>query len=63
MRERIFDRFYRPEHGTDGFGLGLAIAREAVSAIGGQVSIESEPGRGTTVRFVLQEAKVEAALT
>jgi signal transduction histidine kinase len=63
MRERIFDRFYRPEHGTDGFGLGLAIAREAVSAIGGQISIESEPGRGTTVRFVLQEAKVEAALT
>jgi signal transduction histidine kinase len=54
-RERIFDRFYRVERdgSSNGFGLGLAIVREAVRAIGGLIEIESEAGVGTTVRVVL----------
>ena len=42
--ERVFDRFYRGGNGTaTGFGLGLAIVREAVRALGGVVEIDSAP--------------------
>jgi two-component system, OmpR family, sensor histidine kinase VicK len=60
-RDRVFDRFYRGEGYTDGFGLGLAIVREAVRAIGGVVEIESEPGVGTTVRVLLAATEEKAA--
>jgi signal transduction histidine kinase len=57
---RLFDRFYRGpgEQRGAGFGLGLPITKEAVDAIGGQVEIDSVPGRGTTVRVVLPAAEV-----
>jgi two-component system, NtrC family, sensor histidine kinase KinB len=51
----VFEKFYRvpnPRH-AGGAGLGLAIAREIVVAHGGQIDVESEPGRGTTFRFTL----------
>src|SRR5207253_5206359 len=41
---RAFQRFYRSSNGTDGFGLGLAIAEEAVRALGGTIELESELG-------------------
>jgi signal transduction histidine kinase/HAMP domain-containing protein len=61
-QDRIFDRFYRPG-GRDprNFGLGLAIVREAVHALGGQIELDSAPGRGTRVRITLPEAQPEAA--
>ena len=36
-----------------GTGLGLAIARQTVLAHQGDVTAESEPGRGTVIRFIL----------
>jgi signal transduction histidine kinase len=52
--ERVFDRFYAGgDSKRDGFGLGLAIVRDAVRTLGGSVEIESEPGRGTTARVTL----------
>ena len=51
---RVFDRFYSVEvNGREGFGLGLAIAREAAEAIGGALTIESGAGSGTVARLVL----------
>lgn len=51
---RIFDRFYRAHHDAgDGHGLGLAIAREAVQQIGGEIRCESVPGEGSTFTFSL----------
>ena len=38
-------------------GLGLALAKKVVEAHGGRIWIESETGKGTTVRFVLRLAK------
>ena len=56
-RERIFDRFYRGgDRDGDGFGLGLAIVRASVQALGGSVEIESEPDSGTTARVVILSA-------
>ncbi|TML45277.1 MAG: PAS domain-containing protein [Actinobacteria bacterium] len=55
---RAFQRFYRSSNGTDGFGLGLAIAAEAVHAIGGTIELESELGSGTRVRVAVPSAKI-----
>lgn len=60
-QERVFDRFYTGDLDRMGFGLGLAIVREAVRALGGVVEIESEPGRGTTARVTLAGAEARVA--
>jgi signal transduction histidine kinase len=51
---RVFDRFYRVESGRGaGAGLGLAIVKALVEALGGDVRLESELGRGTRVEVRL----------
>jgi two-component system sensor histidine kinase KdpD len=47
-RERIFEPFYRREGASQGFGLGLAIAKGFIEANGGEVAVESVPGQGST---------------
>jgi signal transduction histidine kinase len=53
----VFERFYRADpsrsRSTGGSGLGLAIAKQWVTAHDGEVSVESEMGKGTTFRIVL----------
>jgi PAS domain S-box-containing protein len=51
-RNRIFEKFYRldPQQtkGVGGSGLGLYICRELVERMNGQLTVASEPGRGST---------------
>jgi two-component system OmpR family sensor kinase/two-component system sensor histidine kinase BaeS len=50
----VFDRFWQGDSARAGSsGLGLAIARELVLAHGGQIWVESEPGKGATFHFAL----------
>jgi len=51
---RIFDKFVQvPNAPSGGAGLGLAIAKHIIEAHGGQISVRSEMGRGTTFTFTL----------
>lgn len=56
--DRIFDRFYRSDasrtRASGGFGLGLSIVRDFVTAMGGTVSAESVPGEGSSFHVLLQ---------
>ncbi len=59
-QKSIFDKFYRVEggdvHNTKGTGLGLSLVLEMVKAHGGSISVDSEPGHGTT--FTLKFPKI-----
>jgi signal transduction histidine kinase len=51
--EHAFDRFYRGEDSSGGFGLGLPIAYESIRAAGGTLELESTPGTGTRARITV----------
>jgi len=62
VQERVFDRFFSSESGDRaGFGLGLAIVRESVRALGGTIQVESKSGAGTTVTVTLAGVEAGAA--
>jgi signal transduction histidine kinase len=56
-KARVFDRFHRatlaPRDGDAALGLGLPLTRQFVEQHGGSVTLESEPGEGTTVTIWL----------
>lgn len=58
VQRHVFDRFYRGERDSEGFGLGLAIVRESVRTLGGRIELDSSPGAGTLFRIVLAPARV-----
>src|SRR4029079_3425976 len=66
-RSKAFEQFFRSDDARrlvpDGSGIGLYAARGLVVAMGGGISIDSEPGVGTTVRLTLPaEATDEEAV-
>jgi signal transduction histidine kinase len=57
LRERIFDPFFTTKPAGVGTGLGLAICRRLITELGGEIGVESEPGRGTSFHVRLQVAQ------
>jgi signal transduction histidine kinase len=63
--QAIFEPYFRlpgaEADAPEGLGLGLAISRELVRQMGGDIDVESEPGRGSrfTVRLPLVEGEVD----
>jgi signal transduction histidine kinase len=57
--QHVFDRFFREDKSrsreTGGAGLGLSICKGIVESAGGEIGIESAPGRGTTVMVDLKK--------
>jgi signal transduction histidine kinase/ActR/RegA family two-component response regulator len=53
LRSRIFDPFFTTKDVGEGLGLGLTVSSTIVQAFGGEITVESEVGRGSVFRVTL----------
>ncbi|MFN5210195.1 MAG: ATP-binding protein [Bacteroidota bacterium] len=58
-QSKVFDMFFRGHAGSSGTGLGLYIVKEIVQKMGGNISLSSSPGKGTSVHLSLPSEKTE----
>jgi two-component system phosphate regulon sensor histidine kinase PhoR len=50
----IFSKYYRVENAIEGSGIGLYLVKEIVTAAGGKILLESEPGKGSEFKVYLK---------
>ena len=64
--KHIFERLYKCDKGRSekGSGLGLSIVHQLAEKMGGSITVESQPGKGTafTLIFPLDDRKVNARM-
>ena len=57
VRDRIFEPFYTTRDVGKGAGLGLAVAYDTITSLGGAIEVESRPGEGTDFIITLPATK------
>ncbi|WP_224369281.1 sensor histidine kinase [Hyalangium versicolor] len=57
--ERIFDPFFTTKPVGEGTGLGLAVCLNIIESLGGNITVDSNPGQGTTFHVTLPTASPE----
>lgn len=60
---KVFDMFFKVDTGMPGIGLGLFLAKEIVSRLGGAIDITSRVNVGTTVRIELPNKRIREVIT
>ena len=63
IREKIFDPFFTTKSAGEGTGLGLWICSGILSALGGEIGVDSEMGKGSSFRVTLPPVAIETPAT
>ncbi len=63
IREKIFDPFFTTKSAGEGTGLGLWICSGILAALGGDIGVDSDVGRGSSFRVTLPPVAIDAPST
>ena len=61
VKQNIFEPFFTTKAVGEGTGLGLAISQDIIRRHGGEISVQSQPGQGTTFTISLPVGKASSS--